>query len=153
MAFRTLPPHLFVAACGYHLRSEVAIQVGMPLFRNLRLNGGKVIEARQHLPIAAIRAVRRALCFVRNDCTVLMSLFAYPPCPAIAERCDHFRSQMSVFRWVPLRCNARVSTCKVVHARNDYFAGTNGTTISVGCSRQDRSFPFVALFALPPDFA
>ena len=153
MAVRALPPHLFVAARGDHLRRQRAVEALVPLLGDQRLNGREIIEPRQHLSVGAVRAAVAALHALRDHGAVGVPLFASPPHTAVRARGDAARSKRTVFLLVPLRGNVGVQRREVVFAGQRLPAGADRTARAEGGPRKDCCTPRVAFWTAPPDFA
>ena len=152
VALAALPPHTLAAARGNVLRCEAAVQRGVPFFGDLRVFGGEIVEARQHLATRAIGAAVAALGAAGHHGLIVVALRAAPPNLAIAGWGDLFRGEAAVFNGVPFSGEVRVLTGEVVVASDDDLAGTHRTAAAVDTAG-DAGLPGVAFGALPPDTA
>lgn len=94
------PPDLFPAAGAHHLQGERAVERRVPFGGDLRFQGCKIVEARQHLFPGAVGAA--AAVGARGDHRrVAVALFAPPPDGALAAVGDRLRRQGQIARDVP----------------------------------------------------
>ena len=96
VALAALPPHTLAAARGNVLRCEAAVQRGVPFFGDLRVFGGEIVEARQHLAICTVGAPRPIHAPAGDHRPPYMPKPALPPHPLVAPRRHHVRCQRPV---------------------------------------------------------
>lgn len=97
VALRALPPDPAVATRHHHPRGEIAVERGVPLGGDLRLDRHQVVEARQDFPVGAVRTACAARCAGSDDRRIAVSFFAPPPDLAVAGGRDLLRRQSSIF--------------------------------------------------------
>lgn len=152
VALAALPPHTLAAARGNVLRCEAAVQGWVPFFGDLRVFGGEIVEARQHLATRAIGAAVAALGAAGHHGLIVVALRAAPPDLAIAGWGDLRWQQGTIFFRMPFSGEVRVLTGEVVVASDDDFAGAHRTAAAVDTAG-DAGLPGMAFGALPPDTA
>ena len=144
------PPDLFPAAGAHHLRGERAVERRVPFGDDLRFQGCKIVEARQHLFPGAVGAA--AAVGTRGDHRrVAVALFAPPPDLAVTGDRDLLRRQRAVLFPVPLRGKLRPLRGQIVKARQHLLSRAVGAAAPRAGPRRDGRAPAVAPFAAPPD--
>ena len=150
MTFIALPPD-FAPVSGQHVTGRQRAVFGrMPLLRQLRVGGGKVVHPLQQDPISTDGATAAAQRPGFDDGPPFMALFADPPRLEVAPHGDALRRHGKVFGGVPLRQQVRPLGRQIVFPRPRLLSGAVGTPAALGAGI-DHRLPFVPLGAQPPD--
>ncbi len=150
VVFRAAPPDL-AAAAGRDLGGgQGAVQGGVPLGRDGRVERRQVVEARQDFPARTVGAAAVASRAVGYRRAVAVAPVTEPPDPAVGAFCHLVRRQVPVFVRVPLGRQLRKACRKVILPRLD------ATPRAVGAARPpdpgtDHGLVAVAPLAAPPD--
>ena len=148
--FGTQPPDL-AGVSGYHVPGrQITVFRRMPLLRQLRVGGGKIVDPLQQDPVSTDGTAATAQRAGFNDGLPLVALFADPPCLEVAPHGDALRYYGQVFGRVPLFQQVRPLGGQIVFPRPRLLSGAVGTAAALGTGI-DRRLPRVSLGAKPPD--
>ena len=150
MALRTLPPHPLVAAGGDHGRGEVAVEGGVPLGGQLRVEGGQVVVPRQGPAPGAVGAAAVVAGAGGDDGLIGVPTGAQPPHLPVAVGRHLLGGVWPVEGGVPLPGDVRAEGGQVVFPGDDLLAGTHGTAGAAVGPGGYPGLPLVALFTHPP---
>lgn len=148
VAFFAAPPDFFIGCRGDLCRGEGAVFFRMPLGGDGRVEGGKVVVARQHFFAGTDRAAA-AVDAAGNAGLVVVAFLTAPPHFAPGAGDDVGRGKSAVFSRVPFLRQVGIAALQVVGAVLHFFVAADGAAGAV-----DPCFhlcpPFVALAAAPP---
>jgi len=150
MPIRALPPDLFVAAGGDHLRCQAVIPFRVPLGGDLGRRGGEIIKPRKHAAIAAIGTAGRKGHTVIDDGTIAMPLRAEPPDLSIGVRRDGLRGECAVSLGMPLFRHHWGDTGQIVFAGDHGFSGADWASCPSVRSGLYSCLPEMSTAAPPP---
>ena len=152
MVFGTDPPDFPVAADGDGRRGEVAVQGGVPLVSQGRVERCQVVEARQDFSARAVGAAAAAPRAVGDACLVAVSLGTAPPDPAVGVVRHLLGGQGPVFVGVPFRRQRRKACGQIVLPRLYFSSRTNGAARALVDAGYHAGLPAVPLGTTPPCF-
>ena len=144
------PPDLFPAAGAHHLRGERAVERRVPFGGDLRFQGCKIVEARQHLLSRAVGAAAPRAGPGRDGRAPAVAPFAAPPDLFLRPGQHIPRRQPAVFLRVPLLCERGIQGRKVVFPEGKLLARADRAAAPYRAG-PDRRAPAVTLLAPPPD--
>lgn len=122
----------------------------MPLHRNGRRNGGKIVESGENSAVCAVGAAGFALCAGCNGCKIAVTQTAFPPDTAVGIRRDRI-CRRAVPVGIPLRGKLRKDRLQIVASGQDRSSCTDRTAaVSVGSGR-NRGLPRMTAAAFPPN--
>ena len=152
VAVFALPPNLSPAAGEHLVGCEGAVFGWVPFGCDLWIFCGEIVEAWQHLNVAAIWAAAVALGAAGDDGLIFVAFVADPPDFFVAERGDLIGPQAAVFCRMPLSGDLRILAGEIIFSGNDLFAGADWTAAAVGAAG-NAGLIFVAFVADPPNLA
>ena len=151
MPFFAQPPDLFVRSGHKIPRCQRAISGRMPLRRQQRMGRSQIILTGCRLAVGTDRTAATAHSGLYS-CAPDMALFTDPPGPLMAAGKDLIRPQRSVFCWMPLCNQLRMTVCQVIFSWNGTPAHAIGASAFIAGARRHRGLPPVAILAAPPHF-
>lgn len=134
MTFGALPPDLQATSWQHLIRCKVSIQRWVPLARDLWIDGRKVIESLEQLPVGAIWTACRPFLArsVAGGGLVSVALVALPPDFPVGAHGDLIGREIAVQRRMPFRRNVRPQRGEVVESLENLLAVAYRTVVFTG---------------------
>ena len=152
MTVFALPPNFAPATGEDMVGGEGRIFGWVPFGGYSRIFCGEIVEAWEHLGVGAVRATAASLGAAGDGGLIFVAFVADPPDFFVAGGSDSLWCEGAILGWMPLGCNGRILTGKVVLAGDDHFTGADWATAAIDASG-DCCAPFMAFITNPPDFA
>ena len=151
VAFRALPPYLFVTAKRYVGGGQRTVERRIPLPCHVGLQGLQIIESRHDLTPCAIGAagVKLSRAGIGRR-LIAMPFFAFPPYLCVRKGGCAVRVELTVFVIVPLGGNLGKERDKISLAGDRLIAHAIWAARAVRGNTVHRRLPAVPLVAFPP---